>query len=80
MRSALLLIALLAAGCAREDAPAPQPVEVERLLVRLNVAQDQPLPAKARDKIYRAERLVAPLEKVQPDKIDPNLAAALIAG
>ncbi|HET9426892.1 MAG TPA: hypothetical protein VFO69_00890 [Allosphingosinicella sp.] len=77
----ILIVAGLVVGCSSEEPPAPDPGTVERLLVRLDSQSDsavERLPHKARQKVQSAERLVAPLEKVQADKIDPNLALALI--
>ena|SRR5687767_15222731 len=77
----LVFVALLCGGCVGDEAPAPDPAQVERLLFRLEAqragADDLPVSSQARDKLNRAERLVAPLDKVQSDKIEPELAAAL---
>ena len=69
------------AACSGETPPPPEPGAVERLLARMEAQRDDParlLPVKAREKVRQAERLVPPLEKVQADRIDPDLALALI--
>jgi hypothetical protein len=82
-RIILLPFILLAGACAGEKAPVPAPGQVERLLVRLETnRQDeaaQLLTDKQRERLARAERLVAPLEKLPAEKIDPSVAEALIA-
>ena len=83
MRWPLVLSALGCAACAREAPPQPDPAAVERLLVRLDAQQSgvtEELGPKASQKLSRAERLVAPLDKVQADKINPEIALSLIAG
>ena len=81
-RPILVLLCAWAAGCGREQQAAADPVEVDRLLARLEAGEATAVSASAynSEKISRAERLVAPLEKVQPDKIDPDLAFAMIGG
>jgi hypothetical protein len=78
----LPFLTLLCAACA-EQAPSPAPGQVERLLVRLEAERqdtaDLLLSDKQREKLNRAERLVAPLEKLPAEKIDPSVAEALIA-
>ncbi len=76
-----LVLGIACAGCSSEEPPAPDPAAVEQLLVRLESQQGgnlDRLPRKTRQKVQRAERLVAPLEKVQADKINPNLALAFV--
>ena len=82
MKPLILLTALGCAACAGQDEPQADPAAIERLLVRLDAQQSgvaEQLPPKATEKLNRAERLVAPLEKVQPDKINPDVAIAIIA-
>ena len=75
----LFLAAAATLGCAESEPPEPaDPQALERLLVRLDAAPETLTPA-ARDKLARAERLAAPLEKLEADKIDPSVAEALIA-
>lgn len=76
-----LVLGIACAGCSSEEPPAPDPGAVEQLLVRLDSQQGgtlDRLPQKTRQKVQRAERFVAPLEKVQADKINPNLALAFV--
>ena len=83
MKWPLVLVAIGCAACTRQEAPQPDPAAVDRLLVRLDAQQSgvaEELGPKASQKLNRAERLVAPLEKVQPDKINPEIALSLIAG
>ena len=71
------VIAPLAACAEREPEPQAQPRELQLLLSRLDNSAE--LPPAARDKLARAERLVAPLDKLDADKIDPSVAEALVA-
>jgi hypothetical protein len=87
MAKSLPLCLALASGlaaCSGDPPPKPDPQQVREALARLESRQSQPADAwlsrKQRTRLHQAERLVAPLEKVQPDRIDPALAAALIAG
>lgn len=77
-----LLLSIACVGCAGENPTPADPAAVERLLARLEARQaadaDRLLSGKGRDKLNRAERLVAPLEKLPPEKIDPSVAAALV--
>ena len=81
--SMLLLSALAFSACAEKQDPKPDPEQVRRLLANLEThpaaATVAALPAPARDKVGRADRMMGSLEKVQPEKIDPAVAAALIA-
>ena len=78
----ILAFAALCGGCGSEPAPKPDPGEVERLVARLDSrraeAVDERVPDQMRAKAQSADRLVAPLEKVQADRIDPKLALELI--
>ena len=79
----MLLLASLACSCAAKEEPKPDPEQVRRLLASLEshpaAASVAGLPVRARDKIGRADRMMGSLEKVPPEKIDPGVAAALIA-
>ena len=85
MRSlAPLLLLLACSACAQNRAPHVDPVAVDRLLVRLEAQQTGPveelLPEKTEAKLNRADRLVAPLEKIGAEKIDPQVALAFVGG
>lgn len=81
--SILLLFALACSACAENEQPEPDPEQVRQLLASLEAhpaaATVSALPPQARDKVGRADRMMGSLEKVQPEKIDPAVAAALIA-
>ena len=77
----ILTLGAICGACAAEAPPKPNPGDVERLLARMDAQRDDAsdhLPDKAVAKVRRAERLDAPLEKVQADRIDPDLALELI--
>jgi hypothetical protein len=73
----LLPLASIAAGCADEAPPRADPAQVERLVARLDAQQTLP-PALA-EKVQKADRISGTVLKVAPEKIDPNVAVALIA-
>ena len=79
-----LLVALTCSACAQDPEPRADPAAVDRLLVRLDVQQSgqvaEMLPDKTQAKLNRADRLVAPLEKLGPEKIDPQVALAFVGG
>ena len=70
------LLSLLAA-CA-EEAPPPRvdPAKLELLVARLE-AQNE-LPPAVAEKVQKADRISGSVLKVVPEKIDPNVAMALI--
>ena len=78
----LILASLGCAACAQRDQPRPAPDQVRQLLAELEARPEAraaaDLPPTARDKAAQADRMVGSLEKVQPEKIDPAVAAALI--
>jgi hypothetical protein len=83
VRLFIALPVLALAACGHQEVPIADPAEMEQLLVRLEAEQASAadlLPAKASAKIHQAERLVPPLEKVQVDKIDPQIALSVISG
>jgi hypothetical protein len=80
--SPVLPLALLGAGCA-ERAPSADPVAVEQLAASFEAApaaaeSKAKAPAVAKS-IEKADRLTGALVRIEPERIDPNLAAALIA-
>ena len=72
-----VLFAFLAAGCADPAPPQPDPVEAERLIASLD--SEPELPAKIAKKIQKAARVAVTVARISPEKIDPDVAAALIA-
>lgn len=69
-----------------EAGPAPDPAAVERLVETLAAeaaAANQAAAAAGegplQDKLAEADRVTGAIDRVAPEKIDPDLAAALIA-
>ena len=71
-----LLLSLVAA-CADEAPPRADPAEVERLVARFEAQSELP-PAMA-EKVQKADRISGAMLRIAPEKIDPDVAAALIA-
>ena len=74
---AILPLALAAAGCAEESAPRADPAKVERLMAR--VEAEQALPTGIQSKLQKADRIAGTVARIAPEKIDPDVAVALIA-
>ncbi|HMJ94013.1 MAG TPA: hypothetical protein VK472_07930 [Allosphingosinicella sp.] len=73
----LLPLALIAAASADEAPPHADPAGVERLMARLDA--EQALPHAVAEKVQKADRISGAVLKVAPEKIDPQIAIALIA-
>ena len=75
-----LPLALLAGGCADTSEPeaAPDPAKVQMYLASVETAP-APEANSIGDKIAEADKVAGTLAKVQPEKIDPNLVATIIA-
>jgi hypothetical protein len=73
-----LPLALLAGGCADSSEPVPDPAKVEKYLASLEAA---PAPEEnaMQEKLAEADKVAGTIAKVQPEKIDPNLVATIIA-
>jgi hypothetical protein len=75
-----LPLAFLAGGCADTSEPefAADPAKVEMYLASLEV--EAPAEGNALDeKLAEADKVAGSLARVQPEKIDPNLVATIIA-
>jgi outer membrane lipoprotein-sorting protein len=75
-----LPLALLAGGCAETSEPAiaADPAKVEMYLASLE-SVPAPEANSIEEKIVEADKVAGTLAKVQPEKIDPNLVATIIA-
>ena len=71
------LLSLLAACAEKAPPPRADPAKVELLVARLE-AQTR-LPPAVAEKVQKADRISGAVLKVAPEKIDPNVAMALIA-
>jgi hypothetical protein len=79
-----LPLAAFCAGCS-DPAPTADPAAVDRLVASFetrNVAAgesgNEAAPASIEEKVEKADRLADTLVKVEPDRVDPDLAATLI--
>jgi hypothetical protein len=72
-----ILFAGLAAGCAEAPPPKADPAQVERLLAGLQ-AGDAALPPALEARAAKVDRVAGTIAKVEPQRVDPSLAAALI--
>lgn len=72
-----LPLALAAAGCAEEETPRADPVKIERVLASLEA--EQAPPSGLREKLQKADRVAGTVARIAPEKIDPDIAVALIA-
>jgi hypothetical protein len=67
--SSLLLAPLLAIGCAEKPEPEPDPAKLDALVASLEAAEQE---------AGKADRLIASVEKIPPERIDPKLALAVV--
>lgn len=74
---AALPLALLAAGCADPAPPSADPAQVERLMASLEAESE--LPPGIEKKLQKADRVAGTVSRMAPEKIDPDVAVALIA-
>jgi hypothetical protein len=66
-------IALAACGSAEAE-PAPDPKKLEMFLASL---EEEPAPA-VEDKVRDADRLLGTVQKIDPERIDPDIARSLL--
>lgn len=74
-----ICLACLAGACSSQEEPAADPAKVEQLLASLERRSDSGLSPGAETKLRQADRLAGAISKVEPKRIDPKVAAALIA-
>ncbi len=65
----IILLPIAAAGCAEQRPPEPDAAQLEAFLDAMEV------PAK---EVGKTERLIAAAEKIPPQRIDPDIALAVI--
>ena len=68
--------ALLAAGCGQTPPPAVDPVQLERVLAALQ--QQERGAARFQERLAGADRLSTTLSKIDPSRLNPEAAAALL--
>jgi hypothetical protein len=80
----LFIPLVLLAGCSKPE-PAADPAAVDRLVASFETpdataaeGDNQAVPASIEKKAEKADRLTDTLVKVEPDRVDPDLAATLI--
>ena len=81
MRNAFAVAAacLIVSACAEKPQPQPDPEALERLLASAE-AEAAPAQAKgASDNATEIDRLESSIQKLDVDRVDPTLAAAIVA-
>ena len=73
----VVTLALLAAGCADPAPPTADPAQIERLVASLEA--EPALPPGIEKKVQKADRVAGTVARIQPEKIDPDIAVALLA-
>jgi hypothetical protein len=66
----LMLLPLVAIGCAEEPKAQPDPAELAEFIASIERGQEE---------AGKAERLIASVEKIPPERIDPKIALAALA-
>ena len=80
IRIALGMSILVTAGaCSSSPETTADPAKVERLLASLEAKADPRLSPETQHKLQHADRLAGMIARVEPKRIDPKLAVALIA-
>jgi len=74
-----VLLACLAGACSSSEEQTPDPAKVERLFASLESRSDTRLSQATQTKLKRADRLAGAISRVEPKRIDPKLAVALLA-
>ena len=74
-----LCLAGLAAACSGAEEQTADPAKVASLLASHESASDPLLSPAAETKLRKADRLAGAISKVEPKRIDPKLAVALLA-
>ena len=74
-----LCLAGLATACSGAEEQTADPAKVKRLLASLESRSDTRLSSAAATKLRRADRLAGAISRVEPKRIDPKLAVAIIA-
>lgn len=67
---AALLVPLACIGCAERQEPRPDPAKLEAFLAKLDAPEAAP---------GKTERLIASVGKIPPERINPQLAVAVVA-
>ena len=87
MKSLILLLPLpfLISACAEEPRPEPDPVALERLVASMEAEPvtaglGAPEGGAEKDEKDEVGRIANSLQKVDVDRVDPDLAEALIGG
>ena len=70
-------IAFLASGCGQAPDPIPDPAELELALATVEAHEDGDA-ARLQAKVAAADRISSTVLRVAPERISPNVAAALL--
>ena len=80
IRSAFaIILTCLAGACSSQSEPKADPVKVEQFLASLERKAESRLPPATQTKLERADRLAGQISRVEPKRIDPKVAVALLA-
>jgi hypothetical protein len=74
-----VLLFCLIAACSSTEEQAADPAKVERLLASLESGSDTGLSPATETRLRKADRLAGAIARVEPKRIDPKLAVALLA-
>ncbi len=69
-RLPLMILVAACLGCAEEQPPQPDPEKLEALLSSAETTGKEP---------GKTERLINSVEKIPPERIDPQIALAVVA-
>ena len=68
---------VMLAGCTDAPDPAPDPVALERVLTQIEQQEDE-RSSRFQAKIAGADRVSATLAKVEPQKLNPEMASVFL--
>ena len=74
-----ILLVCLTCACSKSEDQAADPAKVERLIASLERGSESRLSPATETKLRHADRIAGAIARVEPKRIDPKLAVALLA-